>query len=126
MLKPLLYLIALSQLALGGLCLFVPVTFFALMGLTAPAPDNGYMIGMLGVRFVAYGIGMLMLARQSEPSRFWLGNMLFIQMADFVLGAVYAGAGIVPMAVVSFPMINAALFSAGLSWALWRPAKALA
>lgn len=118
--KTLLWLIAISQFVLALFTLFLPVTFFTLMGLTPPAADNGYMIGMLGARFLAYGIGMAMLARASHPDRFWIANMLLIQVVDFALGAVYAGRGITPIAVVAFPMVNAAIFSLGLMWVLRR------
>lgn len=88
------------------------------MGLTVPAADNGYMIGMLGARFLAYGIGMAMLARSAQPSRFWIANMALIQAVDLGLALVYVGLGLVPLAVAAFPAMNAALFTAGLLWCL--------
>jgi hypothetical protein len=118
MLKPLLWIIAASQLVLAALTLFAPLQFFAWMGLTVPAPDNGYMIGMLGARFLAYGIGMVMLAWASSPSRFWIANMALIQAVDLALALAYVGSGIVPIAVAAFPALNAALFTAGLLWCL--------
>lgn len=124
MLKPLLWIIAASQLVLGALTLVLPLTFFAWMGLTVPPADTGYMIGLLGARFVANGIGMVMLARQPEPSRFWMGNMLLIQLIDFAVGAVYLARGIVGLSILAFPMTNAALFSAGLAVVLFAPKRA--
>lgn len=121
MLKPLLWIIAASQLVLAAPTLFAPLQFFAWMGLSTPAPDNGYMIGMLGARFLAYGIGMVMLARAETPSRFWIANMALIQAVDLALALAYVGAGIVPLAVAAFPATNAALFTAGLLWCLRRP-----
>lgn len=110
-LKIALYLVAASQFVLGALTLFVPSFFLSAMGLTPPAPDNGYVLAMLGARFVAYGIGMIWLARQAEPDRFWVRNMALIQLLDFAAGAIYLGVGIVPLGVVAFPMFNAALFA---------------
>lgn len=118
MLKPLLWIIAAVQLVLAALTLFAPLAFFGWMGLTVPAPDNGYMIGMLGARFLAYGVGMVMLARAAGPARFWIGNMALIQAVDLGLAVVYVGAGLVPLAVAAFPAANAALFCAGLLWCL--------
>lgn len=119
--KPLLWIIAASQLVLGALTLFLPLSFFGWIGLTVPPADTGYMIGLLGARFVAYGIGMAMLARQAEPSRFWMGNMLLIQVIDFAVGAAYLSRGIVDLSVLAFPMTNAALFSVGLAFILLSP-----
>lgn len=121
MLKPLLWLIALSQFALAALTLFAPVAFLGWMGLTPPAADNGYMFAMLGARFLAYGIGMAMLARQAVPDRFWIANMALIQIVDFLAGLAYLASGLVTVDVVAFPMFNAALFTAGLVWCLTRP-----
>lgn len=121
MFKILLWLIAAAQLALAVLTLLLPLTFFGLMGLTVPAPDNGYMIGMLGARFLASGIGMVMLARSDAPSRFWLGNMLLIQLVDLSLALVYLSLGLVSFAVAGFPMTNAAIFAVGLCLGLWKP-----
>lgn len=118
MLKPLLWIIAAAQLVLDARTLFAPLAFFGWMGLTVPAPDNGYMIGMLGARFLAYGVGMVMLARATQPSRFWIGNMALIQAVDLCLALVYVGAGLVPLAVAAFPATTAALFCAGLLWCL--------
>lgn len=126
MLKPLLWIIAASQLVLAALTLFLPLTFFGWMGLTVPAPDNAYMIGMLGARFLAYGIGMAMLARASAPSRFWIANMLLIQLVDLALALLYLGNSTISLAIAGFPMVNAAIFSAGLAYALTRPAARLA
>lgn len=124
MLKPLLWIIAASQLVLGALTLFLPFTFFGWMGLTIPPADTAYMIGLLGARFVAYGIGMIMLARQPEPSSFWMGNMLLIQLIDFAVGAAYLLRGIVGLSVLAFPMTNAAIFAAGLAFVLLAPRRA--
>lgn len=122
MLKPLLWLIALSQFALAALTLFAPVFFLTAMGLTPPPPDNGYLLAMLGARFLAYGLGMAMLARQAAPSRFWLANMALIQAVDFLAGAAYVALGLVSPATAAFPMANAALFTAGLVRVLSRRA----
>jgi len=122
--KILLWIIAVSQLVLGALTLFAPLQFYGWMGLSVPPPDNAYMIGMLGARFVAYGMGMAMLALSSNPSRFWLGNMVLIQVIDFAVGAFYLAVGIVTLDVVAFPMFNAALFAGLLMYYLNRSRQA--
>lgn len=114
-LKTLLYIVAVSQLALGALTLLAPGPFFAWMGLSVPPIDNNYMLGMLAARFLAYGTGMIWLARQAEPQRFWILNMVFIQAIDFAVGAYYVATGVIGPEVAAFPMINAAIFG-GLLW----------
>jgi hypothetical protein len=118
-LKALLWLIAASQFVLGALTLLAPGPFFAWMGLTVPPADNNYMLGMLAARFLAYGIGMAVLARQDAPDPFWIRNMILIQVIDFGVGAYYVASGTIGFAVAAFPMFNAALF-ATLLW-LWGP-----
>ena len=116
-LKALLWVIALSQFVLGFLVLLVPGPFLGWMGLTVPPVDTGYMLGMLGARFLAYGLGMAMLARAPVPELFWIRNMVLIQIIDFGVGALYLAQGRITLATAAFPMMNAALFAAGL-WLL--------
>lgn len=116
-LKVLLWIVAISQLALGALTLLAPATFFGWMGLSAPPANNQYMLGMLAARFIAYGLGMAWLARMRTPDRFWVRNMVLIQVIDFAVGAFYLANGTIGVAVAAFPMFNAALF-ASLLW-LW-------
>ncbi len=118
-LKILLYIIAISQIALGALTALVPGPFFIWMGLTAPPADNQYMLGMLSARFFAYGIGMIVLARASRPDRFWLLNMVLIQLIDLAAGLFYVSNGTIGWEVAAFPMFNATIFAA-LLW-LWMP-----
>lgn len=116
----LLWIIAISQLVLGGLTLLAPAFFFTWMGLTSPPADNNYMLGMLAARFFAYGFGMIWLARSAQPSLFWIRNMVFIQAIDFFVGAVYLANGTIGLQVAGFPMFNAAVF--GTLLYLWsRP-----
>lgn len=110
-LKALLWLIALSQFALGALVLAVPGAFLGWMGLTAPPADTGYMLGMLGARFIAYGFGMVVLARAAEPDRFWLLNMALVQAIDFSVGLVYLADGRITLSTAAFPMTNALVFT---------------
>ena len=117
--KALLWLIAISQFALGALIIIIPQQFFLMMGLSSPPLDNNYMLGMLGARFLAYGAGMVMLARQPTPNLFWIRNMIFVQLVDFAVGAFYLFIGVIGLSVVAFPMFNAALFST-LLW-FWFP-----
>ena len=124
-LKIVLSLVAISQLVLGGLTLFVPLQFATWIGLATPPAGTGYLIGMLGVRFVCYGIGLIWLARQPVPDRFWVNNMALIQLLDFADGGYYLLTGAIGPATAVFPMFNAALFG-GLLWWFNRRGSTLA
>lgn len=116
-LRILLWIVAVSQLVLGALTLLAPGFFFAWMGLSVPPADNDYMIGMLAARFIAYGIGMIWLARAATPDPFWIRNMVLVQLIDFSVGLFYVANGTIGVGVAAFPMFNAAVFAA-LLW-LW-------
>lgn len=126
-LRLVLWLVAISQLVLGTLTLFVPAQFFELIGLSTPPLDNRYMIGMLGARFLAFGVGLAVLARQDRPAVFWIWTMVGIQMLDLTLGLFYTATGGVALSSSAFPMFNAALFALLLSvftWSYRAPATA--
>lgn len=121
-LRILLRLIAIVQLLLGVLYLLVPGWLLHAIGHSAAAPDLYYPLAMLAARFIAYGIGLLMLAASSQPSRFWLQNMVLIQVLDLLAGVWYTANGVVPLQLSAFPMFNAALFAC-LLWR-WQPPRA--
>ena len=121
-LQGLLMVIGVVQLVLGIGFLLAPSALMGAMGLSVPAQDVNYMLGMLGARFVAYGIGMFWIARDPEQNLFWIYNMLLIQVVDLAVGVVYTVNGTVPLAVSAFPMFNATVFII-LLW-VWRPKSA--
>lgn len=118
-LKVLLGIIGLVQLVLGLALLFAPAYFLQWMGLSVPPSDVNYMLGMLSARFLAYGLGMFLIARAPQQNIFWLNNMIFIQSIDLVVGLYYTLTGTLSLAVSAFPMFNATLFIILLL--LWRP-----
>lgn len=118
-LRIVLWVVAISQLALGALTLFVPAYFFDLIGLSTPPADNQYMLAMLGVRFLAYGVGLIVLARSANIELFWVWNMVAIQLIDLAAGAYYTANGTLTLSVSAFPMFNAALFAVLLTVFAW-------
>lgn len=118
-LNALLYFIGFVQLVLGVFYLFLPMQFLGLLGHSVPAGDIAYPLGMLAARFLAYGLGMFYIARQSEKQRFWIDNMILIQIVDLAVGIFYTFSGTIAVSLSAFPMFNAALFIILLS--LWRP-----
>lgn len=122
-LKVLLRVIGVVQLVLGVAFLFAPAFFLETMGYSMPSPDLNYMFGMLAARFVAYGVGMFVIARMPERNIFWINNMILIQVIDLAAGLFYTSTGTVSLATSAFPMFNASLFIILLF--LWRPKMAV-
>lgn len=118
-LRIVLWVVAVSQLVLGALTLFVPSHFFDLIGLSTPPTDNQYMIAMLGARFLAYGFGLIVLARSTDINPFWIWNMVAIQLIDLAAGVYYTANGTLALSVSAFPMFNAALFAVLLTVFVW-------
>lgn len=123
-LKVLLRVIGVVQLVLGAFYLFLPLQFLSMQGLSLPGADNTYPLGMLAARFLAYGIGMLVIANAPEKNLFWINNMILIQAVDLAVGIFYTATGVVSLPHSIFPMFNATLFIVLLS--LWRPKVARA
>ncbi len=118
-LRVLLRVIGVVQLVLGVLYLFIPMQFLALMGHSVPHADVAYPLGMLAARFLAYGVGMFYIAREPEKQRFWIDNMIFIQVVDLAVGVYYTATGVLSLQLSGLPMFNATLFILLLT--LWRP-----
>lgn len=121
-LKVLLVAVGAVQLTLGIAYLFAPHALLRWMGHSLPAADINYPFGMLAARFLAYGLGMFVIARAPARHEFWIRNMVLIQAIDLAVGVYYTLAGTVSLQLSAFPMFNAALIAA-LLW-LWRPRSA--
>ena len=89
------------------------------MKLSAAPHDTKYAFGMLSARFIAYGIGMLVIARDPVRNLFWINNMILIQLIDLGVGVFYTLNGTLALSSSAFPMFDAVIF-AGLLL-LWRP-----
>lgn len=123
-LKALLIAVGVVQLVLGLAYLFVPHELLRWMGHSIPTDDLNYPLGMLAARFLAYGLGMFVIARAPNRHAFWIQNMVLIQVLDLAVGLFYTFSGTIPLKLSAFPMFNAALI-AMLMW-LWRPKSAAA
>lgn len=118
-LKALLIAVGVVQLVLGLAYLFVPHELLRWMGHSIPANDLNYPLGMLAARFLAYGLGMFVIARAPDRHLFWIQNMVLIQAIDLAVGLFYTFVGTIPLKLSAFPMFNAILIAV-LLW-LWRP-----
>lgn len=118
-LQILLMLIGVVQLILGAMHLFAPSVIYTKMGMTAPPEDNHYYGGMMAARFIAYGIGMFVVALDPRYHAFWICNMILIQTIDLLVGLFYTARGVITLKSSGFPMFNATVFIVLLS--LWAP-----
>lgn len=118
-LKVLLRVVGVVQLGLGAAYLLAPGAFISWMKLSATPHDANYALGMLASRFIAYGIGMFVIAHNPIQNLFWINNMILIQLIDLALGVFYTLNGTLALSSSAFPMFNAILI-AGLLF-MWRP-----
>lgn len=118
-LKVFLMIVGVVQIVLGILYLVFPHEFLRSMGHTIPMDDINYPFGMLAARFLAYGAGMFVIAKAPNEHRFWIMNMVFIQVVDLAVGIFYTLNGTIALSLSGFPMFNAMLI-ATLLW-IWRP-----
>ena len=114
------YIIAVSQFILGGLYLFAPQFFIAIQGFAPINAEIGYPLGMLAGRFLVYGVGMVLIAREPVKYRVWLDGMIAIQAVDLAVGLYYTITGVVGPDISGIAMFDAALFIGLLLWI--RPA----
>lgn len=122
-LKALLIVVGVVQLVLGLAYLFAPHELLRWMGHSIPSDDINYPLGMLAARFIAYGLGMFVIARAPNRHVFWIQNMVLIQVIDLAVGLFHTFAGTIPLKLSAFPMFNAVLIAV-LLW-LWRPKSAV-
>jgi hypothetical protein len=107
------------QLVLGIAYLLAPQALLQWMGHSLPAADIHYPLGMLAARFLAYGLGLLVIAQEPARHTFWIKNMVLIQAIDLAVGLYYTLTGTISLQLSAFPMFNALLIAV-LLWA-WRP-----
>lgn len=120
-LKVFLMIVGVVQIVLGILYLVFPHELLRSMGHTVPMDDINYPFGMLAARFLAYGMGMFVIAKAPSEHKFWIKNMVFIQAVDLAVGIFYTLNGTISLSLSGFPMFNATLIAL-LLW-IWRPKK---
>lgn len=81
--------------------------------------DTHYAFGMLGARFIAYGLGMFVIARNPEKNLFWIKDMILIQLVDLSVGVFYTASGVVLLSSSALPMFDATLIATLLFF--WMP-----
>lgn len=123
-LKVLLRVVGGIQIILGMFYLFTPAFFLETIGHSVPQEDIFYPLGMLAARFLVFGVVFIYIARDPVRHGLWITAMIFIQVVDLAVGAVYTVRGVVALSDSLFPMFNAT-WIAGLLYA-WRPDPVMA
>jgi len=115
--------IALVQFVLGVGFLLTPEGMASLLGLAATPGWANWMFGMMAARFLAFGYGMLVAARDPAAHRPWLGAMIVIQLIDWGVTVKYLLAGAVTLAQVSTASFLPLVFVLLLGWSWPRATR---
>lgn len=119
----LLRFIGVVQLFFGVLFTFAPAQAGALLGLE-PSATSGWvqwLFVMMGARFLGYGVGMFVAARDPLGHQSWINTMIGIQVIDWVATVGFLLAGDLPIVRVASALILPIVFVAGLLW--WHPRR---
>ena len=112
--------VAVVQLLLGFGFLLAPVGLAALLGL-APAPTwTAWLFAMMAARFLGFGYGMLLAARDPIRHVHWINAMLVIQAIDWLATLYYLAGGAVTLTQVTtaafFPVVFIVLLLVNHPW----------
>lgn len=99
------WFIAIVQFILGFGFLFAPGLMAQSLGL-APAPEwTNWLFGMMAARFLGFGYGMTLAARDPQTSLPWIKAMIGVQVIDWLVTMFYLWNG-----AVSLMQVNTASF----------------
>jgi len=100
-LKSTLRFIAIVQFVLGLSFLLAPQFTSRAMGLATAPEWTDWLFGMMAARFLGFGYGMLLAARNPWEGRHWIKVMIGIQAIDWSVTLVYLLRGSVSLMQVS-------------------------
>jgi len=114
--------IGVVQIFFGLLFVLAPSSTPALIGAQPDAPPwVNWLLVMSGARFLGYGYGMFVAARDPERHQSWITSMIAVQLIDWVATIGYLVAGDVTLHNVSTAAFLPPLFIAALAW--WHPRR---
>ncbi|MBI3687732.1 MAG: hypothetical protein HY241_10450 [Actinobacteria bacterium] len=109
--------IAVFQLALGALFVIAPTHAHQLFGLAPAEPGwSDWLFAMMGARFLGFGYGMLVAARDPARHVTWINAMIVIQLIDWIATISHLIGGTVRLSQVSTASFMPVLFIAALLW----------
>ncbi|MBI3563032.1 MAG: hypothetical protein HY080_15085 [Gammaproteobacteria bacterium] len=96
-----LWFIAAVQSLLGVAFLLVPGQTTPLLGLSTAPGWTHWLFGMMAARFLGFGYGMALAARDPLANLAWIKAMMVIQAIDWIVTLYYLSAGAVTLAQVT-------------------------
>ncbi len=119
-----LWVIGGFQLVLGAAFLLSPSGTAELLGLQPPAPASAsWLIAMMAARFLGYGVGMIVAARNPAAHRLWIDTMIGIQTIDWTATMIYLLRGDLTLSQVSTAAVMPIVFVAVLVWGRLVPMR---
>jgi len=109
-----LYVIAAFQLVLGAAFLVSPRGTAALFGLPEAPGWTGWLFAMMAARFLGYGWGLIVAARDPAHNRAWIDSMAMIQVIDWLATVGYLASGEVTLRQVATASFVPLLFALAL------------
>ncbi len=114
-LRTALIVIGVFQLFFGLLFLISPAGAADLLHLGAPAPAWArWLLAMMAARFLGFGYGMFLAARDPRRRVAWIDAMIGVQAIDWLATLGYLATGTLSLAQVSTAAIAPPLFIAAL------------
>ena len=123
LLRATLWVIAVIQFALGAAFLAAPEQTANMLGLSVAPGWANWLFGMMAARFLGFGYGMVVAARNPDKARPWIKAMIAIQAIDWLVTLKYLSAGAVTLAQVSTASFLPVVFVVVLIIGLARPAR---
>jgi len=121
-LKGTLWVIAVIQFVLGIAFLAVPAQAAYALGLSVAPGWANWLFGMMAARFLGFGYGMVIAARNLAKARPWIKAMIAIQAIDWLVTVKYLLAGAVTLTQVSTASFLPVIFIVILVVGLPKPA----
>ena len=119
-----LVVIATFQVLLGACFLVAPTGTAQLLGLPAAPGWTSWLFAMMAARFLGYGWGMVVAARDPIGQRSWIDTMTVVQAIDWLATVGYLAAGDVGLRNVTTAAVAPLVFVSVLLW--FRPRLAAA
>ncbi len=101
LLRNTLYFIGFVQVVLGSIFTLAPSQFASMLDLEVPPEWVNWLFVMTGARFLGFGIGMFIAAREPNKHMAWIGAMIGIQALDWIGTIYYLVSGTVTLAQVT-------------------------